>query len=101
MYWFKHYTTLEEKPWLIVGDFNLLRKLEDRNKPGGDVNEMLIFNDAISSLGLIKLPLYGRKFNWTNEQPAPLLERLDSFFIKFLDYSLPRDLCQYSGNANF
>ena len=55
-----------EIDWLIVGDFNLLR-----NKPGGDVNEMLLFNEAISSLGLIELPLYGRKYTWTNKQPSP------------------------------
>ena len=65
--------------WLVIGDFNLLRKPKNRNKPG-DVNEMLLFNDAISSLGLIELPLYGRKFTWTNKQPSPLMERLDWFF---------------------
>jgi hypothetical protein len=63
-----------------VGDFNLMRKLENMNKPGGEVNEMLLFNDAIRSLGLIELPLYGRKYTWTNKQPSPLLERLDWFF---------------------
>lgn len=80
LHWFKHYTNLEEEPWLIMGDSNLFRKPKNRNKPGGDVNEMLIFNDALSSLGLIELPLYGRKFTWSNKQPAPLLERLDWFF---------------------
>jgi hypothetical protein len=41
---------------------------------------MLLFNEAISSLGIIELPLYGRKYTWTNKQPSPLLERLDWFF---------------------
>ena len=79
--WFKHYTAVVGENWLVVGDFNLLRKPENRNKPEGDVNEMLLFNDAISSLGLIELPLYGRKFTWINKQPSPLMERLDWFFI--------------------
>ena len=78
--WLKHYTAVSDENWLIVGDFNLLRKPEDRNKPDGDVNEMLLFNEAISSLGLIELPLYGRKYTWTNKQPSPLLEILDWFF---------------------
>jgi len=78
--WFKHYTAVVGENWLVVGDFNLLRKPENRNKPEGDVNEMLLFNDAISSLGLIELPLYGKKFTWTNKQPSPLMERLDWFF---------------------
>lgn len=57
-----------------------MRKPENKNKPGGDVNEMLLFNDAISSLGLVELPLYGRRYTWTNKQSSPLLERLDWFF---------------------
>jgi hypothetical protein len=38
-----------ETKWLIVGDFNLLRAPENRNKPGGSVTEMFAFNTAISS----------------------------------------------------
>jgi hypothetical protein len=63
-----------------VGDFNLIRKPEDRNSPGGSVGDMLMFNNAISSLGLVEIPLHGRKFTWTNKQNPPLLERLDWFF---------------------
>lgn len=40
----------------------MIRKPENRNKPGGDVNEMLLFNEAISALGLVELPLYDKKF---------------------------------------
>lgn len=66
--------------WLIVGDFNLCRSPEDRNRPGGDLSEMFLFNEAISALGLIELPLKGRRFTWSNKQQAPLLERIDWFF---------------------
>ena len=48
----------EEVDWLILGGFNLMRRPADRNKPGGDANEMLLFNEAISALGLVELPLY-------------------------------------------
>jgi len=41
---------------------------------------MLLFIEAISFLGLEKIPLHGRKFTWTNKQQPPLLERLDWFF---------------------
>ena len=41
----------ENIDWLIVGDFNLLRKPEDRNRGGGgDINEMYMFNEAITLL---------------------------------------------------
>jgi hypothetical protein len=48
--------------WIIVGDFNFIRQLSDRNKSDGDVNDMLIFNEAISNLRLIELPMKGRKY---------------------------------------
>jgi exonuclease III len=78
--WFKHYNLSDDDNWLVVGDFNLMRSPENRNKLGEDVIEMLLFNDAINSLGLVELPLYGRKYTWTNKQSSPLMERLDWFF---------------------
>ena len=54
--------------WLIVGDFNLIRKPEDRNRPGGNIGEMLMFNNAIRSLGVVEIPFHDRKFTWTNKQ---------------------------------
>jgi hypothetical protein len=66
--------------WLVVGDFNLIRAPENRNKEGGNVQEMLAFNNAINNLRLVELPLRGCKYTWTNKQQNPLLERLDWFF---------------------
>lgn len=63
--------------WLLVGDFNLYRNPSDRNREGADYGDMLMFNEAISDLGLVELPLRGQRFTWTNKQQPPLLERLD------------------------
>jgi hypothetical protein len=41
---------------------------------------MFAFNEAISKLRLVELPLKGFKYTWTNKQHSPLLERLDWFF---------------------
>jgi hypothetical protein len=71
----------------VLGDFNFIRKPPDRNKPGGDVNDMLLFNEAISNLGLVELSLKGRKFTWSNMQKEPLLERLDWFLPLVLGLS--------------
>ena len=60
--WFRDIQMPPEILWMIVGDFNLIRSPEDRNRPGGDVNEMLLFNEAISALGLTDLILKGRRF---------------------------------------
>ena len=62
------------------GDFNFIRSEENRNRPGGDVNDMFRFNDIIGHLGLVELPLKGRAFTWSNMQEQPLLEQLDWFF---------------------
>jgi hypothetical protein len=72
---------LTDKIWLIVGDFNLIRRPKDRNLVGGDINLMLKFNEAISNLDLVEIPLHGLSFTWSNRQREPLLQRLDWFFI--------------------
>jgi hypothetical protein len=79
--WFKNTSMLDEQPWLIASDFNLIRHPENRNKSGGDNNFMMAFNEAISKLGVIEISLSGQEFTWSNKQQQPLLERLDWFFI--------------------
>jgi hypothetical protein len=78
--WFTNIDMPEDMDCLILGDFNFIRQPSDRNKPGGDINGMLLFNEAISNLGLVEIPLKGRKYTWSNMQQTPLLERLDWFF---------------------
>jgi hypothetical protein len=63
-----------------MGDFNFYRSLADRNKPGGNLNDVFIFNEIISNLGLQEIPLKGRKFTWSNMQEDPLLEQIDRCF---------------------
>lgn len=57
-----------------------MRRPEDRNRDGANLNEIFLFNQAINKLDLIEIPLHGRQFTWTNKQYPPLLERLDWFF---------------------
>lgn len=78
--WLKNIQMPDEQDWLLVGDFNLMRSPENRNRDGGDINEMFLFNEAISALGLLEIPFFGKKFTRTNKQHPPLLERLDWFF---------------------
>lgn len=78
--WLKQVQMPNDIDWLLVGDFNLIRSPNDRNKPGGNGAEMLLFNEAISALGLVDLPLQGRRYTWSNKQHPPLLEKLDWLF---------------------
>jgi hypothetical protein len=52
--------------WLLVGDFNVIRRPSDSNKPGENIQEMVQFNAALSRLRLEELRLQGNKFTWTN-----------------------------------
>jgi hypothetical protein len=63
--WLSNISMSSDKLWLLVGDFNVIRRNEDRNKPGGDINLMLKFNEAISNLDLIEIPLHGLAYTWT------------------------------------
>jgi hypothetical protein len=41
---------------------------------------MTTFNEIISFLGIIELPIKGHAFTWSNMQTNPLLEQIDWFF---------------------
>jgi len=47
---------------MLAGDFNFYRSISDRNKDGGNMNDIMIFNEIISNLGLLEIPLKGRNF---------------------------------------
>jgi hypothetical protein len=42
----------DDKNWMILGDFNFYRPLENQNKDGGSMQDIMIFNEIISNLGL-------------------------------------------------
>jgi hypothetical protein len=78
--WLYNLDSLDYDLWLMVGDFNLMRSPANRNRPGGDTNNMLLFNDIISHLDMVEVPLKNRSFIWSNMQQNALLEKLDWVF---------------------
>ena len=78
--WLYHLQIPVDANWLLLGDFNFIRSLDNRNLPGGDVNDIFLFNEIIGHLGLLELSLKGRAYTWSNMQQQPLLEQLDWFF---------------------
>jgi endonuclease/exonuclease/phosphatase family metal-dependent hydrolase len=78
--WFHNLDIQDNINWILMGDFNFYRSLENRNRSGGNFQDTQIFNEAIDHLGLVELPLKGRAFTWSNMQDNPLLEQLDWFF---------------------
>jgi hypothetical protein len=62
LHWFSNLEVLADRLWIIIGDFNMIRIPENRNKPGGDIQRMLDFNMAISQLGVQEIPLKGQAY---------------------------------------
>jgi hypothetical protein len=42
---------------MFAGDFNFYRSVTDRNKDGGNMHDIMIFNEIISNLGLLEIPV--------------------------------------------
>ena len=78
--WLFHLDIPDDALWLLLGDFNFYRYSDSRNRPGTNLSDIALFNEIISFLGLIELPIKGRSFTWSNMQAEPLLVQLDWFF---------------------
>lgn len=68
-------------PWIVGGDFNMIRYAHEKNNDNFRLAEAEAFNDCINSMCLIELPLLDRSYTWSNRRLHPTLERLDRFFI--------------------
>jgi hypothetical protein len=73
----RHIRSICSEPWVIVGDFNLIYKAEDKNNDNINRSMMGRFRKFINDVGLIGTPLIGRKYTWSNHQTSPTLVRLD------------------------
>ena len=47
---------------MFAGDFNFYRSISARNRDGANMNDKMIFNEIISNLGLLEIPLKGTNF---------------------------------------
>lgn len=65
----------------MCGDFNVILSQEERNLPGGCLNNRRLFRRFVNRHSLTDLPLAGGRFTWTNSQHPPLIERLDRFLM--------------------
>ena len=61
---------------LVMGDFNEVRYPIERKKCSTMTSSMKDFDDWINSLGVIDLPLIGRKFTWRRGNSYSKLDRI-------------------------
>jgi exonuclease III len=64
-------------PYVIVGDFNILRNVREKNKPTSLPHSSEVFNLVIHSLSLREVHMKGGLYTWSNKQKDPTLKKLD------------------------
>lgn len=64
-------------PYLVGGDFNILRHNGEKNKQSSMSHFSAVFNSVIHLLGLREIFMSGGCFTWSNKQEHPTLEKLD------------------------
>lgn len=63
-------------PILMMGDFNEIRKPQERKGCISTTRNMEEFEEWISDMGLVELPMIGRKFTWRRGGQCNKLDRI-------------------------
>jgi hypothetical protein len=66
--------------WLILGDFNLIYKEEDKSSDMLNRRLMLRFRRTLNHLEVKEVQLVGRKYTWSNLQQMPTMTHIDRAF---------------------
>lgn len=66
--------------WVIMGDFNMIYKEQDKSNDRLDRRLMLRFRRTLNHLEVKEIDMVGRRFTWTNNQQSPTLTRIDRVF---------------------
>lgn len=66
-----------KEPYIVGGDFNIIRFQHEKNKNGGTNKYSDILNSIISAYELREIAMTGGQFTWNDNQTDPTLEKLD------------------------
>jgi exonuclease III len=72
----------ETLPLMVGGDFNIIRRKEEKNNDNFHARWPFIFNAIIESLDLREIALSGRQFTWANRRTTPTYEKLDRILVR-------------------
>jgi hypothetical protein len=70
-----------KQPYLLNGDFNIIRFPSEKNKVGPMHRHSGTFNAIINAYELMEIVMNGGKYTWSNNQTPPTLEKLDRFLM--------------------
>jgi hypothetical protein len=88
------------EPFIIGGDFNVVRFGNEKNKNYHHSRFSDVFNSIIQTHELREIPMFGGGYTWSNNRESPTIEKLDrvlvtreweSLFPNVWVYKLPRD----------
>jgi len=68
-------------PIVIGGDFNILRRPDEKNNVNFNDRWPFMFNAVIDSLNLREIEMTGRKFTWANHLQNQTFEKLDRILV--------------------
>jgi mannosylglycoprotein endo-beta-mannosidase len=71
----------ESLPYMIGGDFNIMRNPEDKSSGDFDPKWPNLFNAVIESLDLKEIVMAGRQFTWAGSGHNPTFEKLDRVLV--------------------
>jgi exonuclease III len=71
----------ETLPFIIDGDFNIMRKPEDKRSGDFDNKWPSLFNVVIESLDLREIVMTGRQYTWAGSGDNPTYEKLDRVVV--------------------
>ena len=71
----------ETLPVIIGGDFNIIRRPDEKNNDNYNDRWPFLFNAVIDTLNLRELEMAGRKFTWANHLQNQTFEKLDRILV--------------------
>jgi exonuclease III len=70
-----------QDPFVICGDFNMIRYSHEKSSRGAHNVWMDMFNSFIEDTALRDIKRVGGRFTWTNKQRNSVMSNLDRFFV--------------------
>lgn len=78
--------SINDLPWILLGDFNLLRSPSKTTGEFRSIHHTILWNNMIQELQLNEVPLLGRLFTYSNKRPSPTLSKLDRILLSHHRY---------------